>query len=59
MARVWTGPPPDPPPPPIIVVPPHAVHGRLRDRLIADLGLDDDASDDAIVIAVRLLLPAP
>lgn len=59
MARVWVAPPPEPDrPAPVITVPPRATHGRLRDRLVEALGLDDGCSDDAIVLAVHLLIAA-
>jgi len=59
MARCWSDPPPDPEPNPVIVVPPHAVHGRLRDRVCAALGVDGHASDDTIIAALLLRLEHP
>lgn len=58
MARTWFGPLPEPPRQPPTITPPPAPHARLRDRLVEALGLDDGCSDDAIVVAVHLLIAA-
>ena len=63
VSRVWVSapPPPEPEPPPADAprsTVPKPAHIRVREELIEIYGLDDDCSDDTVILTARMYASA-